>query len=390
MKSKYSNIAVLCAAILAFSPVVAVDYLLDGYVRVRETSQMQQSLDGLTAQIQTNAYDAIASLRRVLADSPSLCTPTFIANVHTQMQHSLYLKQVLVENADGVQYCDAFGQQVSYTPLSESLSIPGHPETLTVVKLSGLDVPVLKVTQAFGGTRKVSAFVPVLPTAAQTLLGSFHPGSMVRVSLTNGTQILGAGDATSYDKRSNDKDFLATQSFAGELPLRSEAAVPFALVRSDYADLDFSFTFIAGILSAAFLVMALQYVRRSRLPAFDLERAIDAGELKPFYQPVINLATGKLAGCEVLCRWEKRNGKMVPTDTFIDYAEVTGLAVPMTIKLMKQVRTDLSAVCAQMPDLKVSINLFEGHFRDGAIVEDVRAIFGGSDISFRQLTFEIT
>ena len=43
-----------------------------------------------------------------------------------------------------------------------------------------------------------------------------------------------------------------------------------------------------------------------------------------------------------------------------------------------------------MPDIKVSINLFEGHFRDGNVVEDVQAIFGDSSISFRQLVFEIT
>jgi EAL domain-containing protein (putative c-di-GMP-specific phosphodiesterase class I) len=43
-----------------------------------------------------------------------------------------------------------------------------------------------------------------------------------------------------------------------------------------------------------------------------------------------------------------------------------------------------------MPDLKVSVNLFEGHFRDSNIVEDVQAIFGGSNIAFRQLVFEIT
>ena len=75
---------------------------------------------------------------------------------------------------------------------------------------------------------------------------------------------------------------------------------------------------------------------------------------------------------------------------FIEYAEVTGLAIPMTLSLMQQVRTDLAELCRDMPDMKVSINLFEGHFRDGTIVEDVQAIFGGSAISFRQLVFEIT
>jgi EAL domain-containing protein (putative c-di-GMP-specific phosphodiesterase class I) len=75
---------------------------------------------------------------------------------------------------------------------------------------------------------------------------------------------------------------------------------------------------------------------------------------------------------------------------FIDYAEITGLAIPMTLSLMQQVRNDLGDLCLEMPEMKVSINLFEGHFRDGAIVEDVQAIFATSSIAFRQLVLEIT
>lgn len=386
--SRYSHILTLIAAILAFLPVMGVDWLLDNYVRVRERVQLQSSLEAISERIETGAYDGIASLRKILADSPSLCTPTFIANVHQEIQRSLYLKQVVVENADGVQYCDAFGMQVSYSPLSESLAIPGHTETLAVGALAGLETPVLKVTQAFGSTRLVSAIVPIISANRSGLLSRFKPTAMVRITLTNGTPVLVAGDTSAFDR--GETDFIASSVFAGELPIRIEAAVPFAMVRADYTDLDVSFTIIACIMSGAFLVLALQYVRRSKLPAFDLERAIAAGELKPYYQPVINLKTGKLAGCEMLCRWEKRNGDVVMPGQFIEYAEITGLAIPMTLGLMQQVRNDLADLCLEMPDMKVSINLFEGHFRDTTIVEDVQAIFGGSTVSFRQLVFEIT
>ncbi len=389
VKSRYSHVVTLVAAILAFVPVMGVDYLLDNYVRVRERAQLQASVNGITDTIQAAAYGAIDSLRQVLMQSPSLCTPTFVANVHKQMEGSLYLKQVLVENADGVQYCDAFGAAVKYSTISPSLAIPGHTETLSVVKLGDLDMPVLKITQTFGTTRKVSAFVPLYPSAAETLLSGIKPTAMVRTSLTNGIPVLSAGDSTAYDHR-GDTEFVAADGYVGELPLRVEAAVPFAIVRADYADLDVSFTLIACLMSGAFLTLALQYVRRSQLPAFDLERAIAAGELKPYYQPVINLKTGALAGCEVLCRWEKKTGEVVPPGAFIEYAEVTGLAIPMTLSLMQQVKADLGELCREMPEIKVSINLFEGHFRDGTIVEDVQAIFGDSDISFRQLVFEIT
>ncbi len=388
MASRYSHILTLIAAILAFVPVMGVDWLLDNYVRVRERVQLQSSLEAISDRIETGAYDAIASLRTVLADSPSLCTPTFVSNVHKEMQRSLYLKQVVVENADGVQYCDAFGTQVAYSPLSQSLAIPGHTETMAVGTLAGLPTPVLKITQAFGTTRLVSAFVPIVSTNSAGLLSRFKPAAMVRITLTNGTVVLVGGDTSAFDR--GETEFLSSSVFAGELPIRIEAAVPFAIVRADYTDLDVSFTIIACIMSGAFLILALQYVRRSKLPAFDLERAIAAGELKPYYQPVINLRTGKLAGCEVLCRWEKRNGEVVMPGQFIEYAEITGLAIPMTLSLMQQVRNDLGDLCLEMPDMKVSINLFEGQFRDTTILEDVQAIFGGSSIAFRQLVFEIT
>ncbi len=379
----------LLAAIAAFLPVMAVDYLLDSYVRLRERAQLQHAVDGATGSIQSVILDTTASLRRILADSPSLCTPTFIANVHKAMEASLYLKQVLVENGDGVQYCDALGRQVKYSPVSEDLSIPGGTETISVVTLGELAMPVLKITQAFGTSRIVSAFVPVLGTPAASLLSGLKPTAMLRLSLTNGVPVVTAGDASTFDRRDG-TEFVMAESFAGEFPLRAEAAVPFAMVRADYGDLDASFTVIACLMSGAFLVLSLQYVRRSQLPAFDLERAIQAGELKPYYQPVINLRTGALAGCEVLCRWEKRSGEIVPPGAFIEYAEVTGLAIPMTVSLMQQVKTDLAELCRDMPELKVAINLFEGHFRDVSIIDDVQAIFGGSAVSLRQLVFEIT
>ena len=97
MKSKYVNILMLLAAIAAFMPVMAVDFLLDSYVRVKERAVLQNAADAIAANVQSGAYDTIASLRRVLADSPSLCTPSFVANVHKQMEQSLYLREVLVE-----------------------------------------------------------------------------------------------------------------------------------------------------------------------------------------------------------------------------------------------------------------------------------------------------
>ncbi|MBJ3784348.1 EAL domain-containing protein [Devosia sediminis] len=390
MKSRFSHVLMLMGAVLAFVPIIAVDYLLDAYVQYREKAYAQHYVESLSSHINASAMDGVAALRQVIAASPSLCTPTFVTNAQTAIEASLNLKQFLVENLDGVQYCDAYGRMVTQSPLSQPLPVPGLTETMTVVKLGDMAMPALKITQTFGETRRVSSFVPLLGQSEAALADTMADAAMMRVTLTNGLSIVTIGDPSGFDRRASSADYISAQGYAGQFPIKVEFAVPFAMVRAGYADLDVVFTVIACVASAVFLLLNLSYVRRSRVPAFDLERAIERNEIKPYYQPVINLRTGELVGCEVLCRWEKRNGKVIPPGAFIDYAEVTGLAIPMTVSLMQQVRNDLGELSKTMPEMKISINLFEGHFRDVGIVEDVQAIFGQSPISFRQLVFEIT
>ena len=380
----------LVGAILSFLPILAVDYLLDAYVRVREKAIISHEVGVIALQVESRTLAAIDALRTVLANSPSLCTPTFVDNAQSAIENSINLKQILVENADGVQYCDAFGRKVSYSPISMTLPVPGRTETITLVRFGEMSVPAIKITQVFGETREVSAFVAVIGQTEATLAKGFDPSGLLRILLTNGSSILTVGDAAAFDSKQSTTEFVSADRFAGDFPIRIEFAIPFGVARANYADLDVTFTVFGCLLGGGFLVFALRYVRRSKAPAFDLERAISRGEIRPYYQPVINLRTGELEGCEVLCRWEKKNGQVVPPGAFIDYAEVTGLAISMTLSLMQQVKYDLGDICQQMPEIKVSINLFEGHFRDAGIVDDVEAIFGGSKVAMRQLVFEIT
>jgi len=379
----------LVVALLAFLPVVAVDYLLDGYVKARETGELQATADAITHDSQVTVHEGIQSLRRILADSPSLCAATFLDNVNRELEGNPFLRQVIVENDDGVQYCSAFGHSVRYRVLSENLTIPGFTETLSVVTTEGSSTPLLKITQNFGRERTVSALVLAAPMLMREVVPILGDIGYLQVALTSGTPILTRGDA-SIGLGNGHNDYLFARSFAGEIPLKAEAGIAFSHVRADYSQLDIGFTVAACFLGVLILVLAIQYTRKADIVAFDLERAIIAGEMKPYYQPVINLKTGKMSGCEVLIRWVKKSGEVVPPGVFIDYAEMSGLAIPMTLSLMEQVRYDLEAICREVPDFKVSINLFEGHFRDGSIVEDIQSIFEGSGISYRQLVFEIT
>ncbi|HHG89463.1 MAG TPA: EAL domain-containing protein [Devosia sp.] len=386
-----SNILMLIAAILAFVPVFMVGYFLDGFVRGREGALIQRSINGLTEDVQASIYEGIDVINAAVADSNSVCTPNFLNTLRLKMQMGLYVRQVAVESVQGVPYCDAVGGMVPYEVVSDELSIPGRSATLAAVLMPGADVPMFRVTQMIDRNRRMQAFVNFSQIiTAGRLPSEIRAASMLRISFTDDTELVSIGDPSTFTASSSEGEYLIANAFAGDVPVRIEVALPFETARAGYADIYLVLILAACLLSGTVLFIFLQLARNANLPDFDLEHAIMQGAICPYYQPVIDLSTGRVSGCEVLARWQKTSGKTISPGAFIEYAEVTGLAIPMTIRLMETVAHELGDLCLSNPELKISINLFEGHFRDGAIVEDVQAIFGGSGISYRQLVFEIT
>jgi sensor c-di-GMP phosphodiesterase-like protein len=119
-------------------------------------------------------------------------------------------------------------------------------------------------------------------------------------------------------------------------------------------------------------------------------RAVENQEFVPYYQPVVDLFTGELRGCEVLVRWQRPNGTMVPPGQFLPYAEATGAIREITRQLMAQTVEDCGELYARHPSLKLSINLTAMHFNDLEIMEEIREIYGNSGIRYEQLCFEVT
>jgi diguanylate cyclase (GGDEF)-like protein/PAS domain S-box-containing protein len=61
----------------------------------------------------------------------------------------------------------------------------------------------------------------------------------------------------------------------------------------------------------------------------DLSTAIESGNLRTVYQPIVDLQTGLVRGAEALSRWAHPDRGDIPPDVFIPIAEQTGLIVPM-------------------------------------------------------------
>jgi sensor c-di-GMP phosphodiesterase-like protein len=168
-------------------------------------------------------------------------------------------------------------------------------------------------------------------------------------------------------------------------------SLPHAALRADMDRLKQQATAFGATIFLAILAVALLMPRRRRHdPVEEFKQAIAANEFVPYYQPVVDIRTGRLRGAEVLVRWRKADGSFVLPSAFIPFAESSGLIIPMTNALMRRVCAEVGEIVGARPDIKIGFNLAAPHFADDRIIADARAIFGNSPLRLQQITFEVT
>ena len=110
--------------------------------------------------------------------------------------------------------------------------------------------------------------------------------------------------------------------------------------------------------------MRVDLVERLQLEV-DLRRAIAGNELVLDYQPIVEIATGRIAGVEALVRWRHPTRGLMPPESFIQIAEDSGLIVMLGRWVMREACHQVSAWRTRhaLAGLTISVNLSAGQLR---------------------------
>jgi diguanylate cyclase (GGDEF)-like protein len=243
----------------------------------------------------------------------------------------------------------------------------------------------------------------LLITFARRLMSALRAGDVLARTGGNEFGILvglkrGVIDALAAAERI--QDIMSTPFKLSELEIRVECAIGVALMHSsqDAEELFRHAQFAVKQAKAAgkpqvYEPKEASAARRRFSIETELRRALDKDQLKLFYQPLINLKSGEVAGFEALARWTHDDrGEISPTE-FIPVAEESGLILQLGRWAMdKAAQTVASwdeAAGGPLP-LYVGVNLSAIQVARDNIAEVVESALRSSGLKGERLTLELT
>ncbi len=130
--------------------------------------------------------------------------------------------------------------------------------------------------------------------------------------------------------------------------------------------------------------------RRHSSRALRLQRALRKRRFSPVVQPIVDARSGRCLGAEILMRWKHPTRGLVPPAEFIDYAERSGLIVPMSDLLMRQAHRQLAECALAYPELYFSFNVTPTQLRTPGFSKTLEEIFDGEPLGPQRVVLELT
>ncbi|MFC5527031.1 EAL domain-containing protein [Rhodanobacter ginsengisoli] len=133
-------------------------------------------------------------------------------------------------------------------------------------------------------------------------------------------------------------------------------------------------------------------LRREALSLLDMEsdlrHALSRNEFEPYYQPIVELADGRVTGYEALLRWHHPERGLLPPHDFLLIAEECGCAEAIDWQIFEQVCTQ--AVRLIGTEGFISINVSGRHFRSADLDQRLLALFDQYAVPTRCIRIEVT
>src|SRR5450759_2694245 len=107
------------------------------------------------------------------------------------------------------------------------------------------------------------------------------------------------------------------------------------------------------------------------IEASELSAALNRDEIVPWFQPKVELATGKIVGCEALARWRHPTLGAIAPDVFIPLAETVRLMPQLTDILLRAATHAMRGIVKNIPGFSVAVNVSASMLSDLSLADRI-------------------
>jgi c-di-GMP phosphodiesterase len=330
---------------------------------------------------------AAASLDQLADRGLTNCEAASLQAIRLHVYQRSAVKDVRLVNADGSVICSAYSETLEFDKgwVARSDMLASRDGKLLVFRVEQFGGDALGVLRDTNDNKALVAILGINDSLFDVMPAELHAHSKVVLALNNGEK-LGEFKLDATKALPQPIEFAMSSA---RYPLRATIHVERAALSTWNGE-----TYWPAIaVSLGLGVLFGWLLARSRQvegPVADLDRALARGEFTPYFQPIFDLRTGQIKGCEILARWLREDGSVAPPMNFIPLAESSGRIQSMTWQILQRALSGLQPLLKEDKEFKLSLNVVPQHLLSEGFVEALRRIVLAAKVSARQIVIEVT
>ena len=381
-----TKLAIVAASLITF--VTGGHFAAKAFIEGQQSKQLQELASVALRRSEVAVDFGAATLDDLAKRGPLSCDPASLQAVRLQVYQRSAVKDIRLVRADGTVICSAYSETLEFdnawVDRSDMLrSDNGHLLLFRVDQLSGIALGVLRNDDQ---EKSLVAILGINSYLFDIMPAELRAQSEVELELNNGANI-------ARFALKNPSEFTPTVSYddaSSRYPLHATLRIERAALAHWNSEAYWPALSLAAVLGLMFGLLLTRATTRLEGPVADIDRGLARGEFRPFFQPTFDLKTGEIRGCEVLARWIREDGTIVPPISFIPIAESSGRIERMTWQILSAALTELYPRLHDDKLFKLSVNVVPQHLVAPDFIKTLRRVVANARVSPRQIVLEIT